>query len=148
MEQWLPIEGFEDYTISNTGKVKSKFFKDSNKCLKPGLGKRGYYCVNLHKDKKAYTKYLHRLIAEAFIPNPTNKPIVDHIDRNPLNNSISNLRWVNNKENVLNSSRKTNTGELYITLSYRVNIEGNSKYYNNLEDAIKARDDYLKSCLS
>ena len=59
----------------------------------------GYYNVNLQ-----YRRYrLHRLLAEAFIPNPDNKPTVDHIDRNPQNNSLDNLRWATGKEQADNT---------------------------------------------
>ena len=58
----------------------------------------GYYIV--HLDGKAYT--LHRLLALTFIPNPENKPEIDHIDGNPLNNDLSNLRWATHKENLNN----------------------------------------------
>lgn len=65
----------------------------------PWLENNGYYRVSVRG--KRYE--LHRLLAEAFIPNPLNKPVVDHIDRNPANNSLSNLRWATHKENSDNS---------------------------------------------
>jgi hypothetical protein len=72
-----------------TGKIKAKN-KDS----------KGYYSESLYKDGKAVTKKVHRLVAEAFIPNPDSKPCVNHIDGNKLNNSVDNLEWVTHSENM------------------------------------------------
>lgn len=90
------IKGFENYQINengvvintDTGKVKSPFVNKSN----------GYLCVDLYKDNKSHKKTIHRLIAEAFIPNPENKPTVDHKNGNRLDNSIDNLRWATYSE--------------------------------------------------
>lgn len=99
------------YQISNKGRVKSLAKKTSfgsrikfhpEMILTPVIGKRGYFVVGLSQNGKTKTKTLHRLIAEAFIPNPDNKPYIDHIDGNRLNNEISNLRWVTAKENSNN----------------------------------------------
>lgn len=114
-EIWKPIEGYEGlYEVSNTGKVKSleKYVKNKSKLqfrpervLKPGGD--NYYIVALCKDGKVSGKAVHRLVAQAFIPNPENKPNIDHIDANPKNNHVSNLRWVTQSENLMNPvSRK------------------------------------------
>lgn len=65
--------------------------------------KQGHLSIFSRKVMKNF--YVHRLIAEVFIPNPEGKPIVDHIDRNPHNNSVTNLRWVTKSENLRNSDR-------------------------------------------
>lgn len=106
---WAPIKGFEGYYISGAGEVYSEKTK---RFLKPVADfNKAYstyhrYVVMLYKDGKSYKKMIHRLVAEAFIPNPENKPQVDHIDHNTFNNRIDNLHWVTNKENCNNKKEK------------------------------------------
>lgn len=115
-EIWRDIKDYEGlYQVSNMGRVKSLgrwsnrqkngvsfpyFIKE--KILKNRKIKGGYYIVGLCKDKISKDYRVNRLVAEAFIPNPDNKPFVDHIDTNPLNNFYNNLRWVTQKENINN----------------------------------------------
>lgn len=91
-EIWKPIKGYENvYAVSNKGRVKNVVSNSLMSTFKVG----NYLKVSL--ESKPY--YLHKIIAEAFIPNPENKPHVDHVDTNPLNNNIDNLRWCTTKEN-------------------------------------------------
>lgn len=79
----------------------------TGRILKGSKAKNGYLHVPLRKDKIQYSNSVHRLIAETFIPNPENKPCIDHIDGNRYNNSVYNLRWCTQKENCNNPiSRK------------------------------------------
>ena len=103
------IEGFEGlYWITNTGRVISadrydRFNRRIGGEVKPGeRGQAKYLGLTLFKNGKGYQKLVHRLVAAAFIPNPENKPCVDHIDGNNKNNNASNLRWVTYKENMNN----------------------------------------------
>ena len=109
MESWKDIKNFEGlYMISNEGRVKSLGNKPRYKnrkdiILKSGKNSNYYEIVILYKDKKKYTKKVHRLVAEAFIPNPENKPCVDHIipvTKECCCNHVDNLRWVTMQENV------------------------------------------------
>ena len=99
------IEGFDNYLIFEDGGVYSI---QSDRFLKHCKNGDGYLAVHLYKNKKVYTKSIHRLVGQAFIPNPDNKPEVDHIDRNKSNNNVENLRWVNSSENSQNTSVRCN----------------------------------------
>lgn len=101
-----PIKGYEGlYAITEDGQVWSYI---SNKFLNKRVQKRdGYELVNLYKDGKQKTFQVHRLVAEAFIPNPENKPTVDHKDRDKLNNSVENLQWATTKEQAMNRDYNT-----------------------------------------
>lgn len=107
-EVWKDIPNYEGlYQVSNLGRVKSlsKNIKGRNykEIIKvPSLGGKGYYRLPLCKNGKNKYFYIHRLVAKAFIPNFNNKPTVDHIDRNKLNNEVSNLRWATYKEQIAN----------------------------------------------
>lgn len=93
------IKGFEDYLITDTGRVYSI---KSQKYMKQRQNNRGYLMVSLCKNAKHTNLLVHRLVAKAFLKNVYNKPQVDHIDRNQDNNHVANLRWVDNTENFLN----------------------------------------------
>lgn len=107
-EIWKDIKGYEGlYQISNFGRVKSlKRMINKRRCeeiiKKPSLGGKGYYRLPLCKNGINKYYFIHRLVADAFIPNPENKPTVDHIDRNKINNYVNNLRWATYKEQIDN----------------------------------------------
>lgn len=99
-EQWKEIEGYEGlYAVSTTGRVYS--FRRGI-IMSGGLVK-GYWQVCLTKNGVQTNFYVHRLVAAAFIPNPDNLPIVNHIDEDKTNNNIENLEWVTYQENTLHS---------------------------------------------
>lgn len=97
MEYWKPIKGYPHLLISRTGQVWTKTY---NRLLRPQLTNRGYLRIGLNKDKVIKTVGVHRLVAEAFIPNPDNLPAVDHIDGNKLNNNVENLQWISYSDNT------------------------------------------------
>jgi hypothetical protein len=102
MEQWKEIEGSNgQYFISNVGRVLSKGNSCSrkDKILKP-QNKNGYLVLNLRINGKEIKVRIHRLVAMAFIPNPENKPFVNHKDNNRTNNESDNLEWVTHQENL------------------------------------------------
>lgn len=113
-EEWKEVPDYEGlYMVSTSGRVVSldriTCTKDGNqRHNKPSLlnpqkeGKAGYYRVNLRKNGKTKTCNIHRLVAMTFIPNPLNKPEVDHIDTDKTNNNVKNLRWCSAVENMRN----------------------------------------------
>ena len=109
-EEWKDVQGYEGlYQISNQGNVKSIDFGSPThkkrcgvKCLKPILNHSGYYVVTLYKNGVSKQVFIHRLVAETFIPNPQNLPVVDHINTDTKDNREENLRWVTVKGNVNN----------------------------------------------
>lgn len=116
MEIWKDIVGYEGiYQVSNTGNVKrvGKYRNqmkewESNRLLKPAKKNNGYLYCQLSKDNKTSPKMVHRLVAEAFIDNPENKPTVNHIDGNRENNNIDNLEWSTYTENNIHMHRVLN----------------------------------------
>ena len=100
-EQWRADEGYPEYEVSNLGRVKGH-----GKIMKPYKQNLTYRTVDLYKNGKRVARGLvHRLVANAFIPNPDNKPEVNHIDGNPNNNRVDNLEWVTHYENHLHAHK-------------------------------------------
>lgn len=92
------IKGYKGvYAITSCGKVWSY---TRHKFLQPRITRCGYYEVQLYSKNKSKQYRVHRLVAETYIPNPENKPEVNHKDENKLNNCINNLEWVTSKENM------------------------------------------------
>lgn len=95
--------GYEGlYLVSNYGEVKNI---KTDKISKGTVNKNGYIKISLTKDGKLSNKLIHRLVAEAFIPNTDNKPMVNHIDENPSNCMVNNLEWVTANENANHGTR-------------------------------------------
>lgn len=89
-----------DYQINEEGTVRGKF----GKVLKPNISTKGYLMVKIYLDNgKKFNASVHRLVAEAFIPNPENKPEVNHKDGNKHNIHVSNLEWVTGSENIIHA---------------------------------------------
>lgn len=102
---WKILNQNKNYSINANGEVKNNI---TNRIKKPTLNKRnGYYYIDLYEANKRKKYPIHRLVAENFIPNPLNKPTVDHKNGDRKNNSIKNLRWATYSEN---NSRFNNVG--------------------------------------
>lgn len=98
-EIWKDIEGCVTHQVSNMGRI---YVKSINRVIYGSIA-HGYRHVSIQDNTGKNHKYaVHRLVAQAFVPNPDNKPQVDHIDSNPLNNKSSNLRWVTQEEQLKN----------------------------------------------
>lgn len=107
MEKHIP--NFENYTINDSGDNNRMVFNTvRGKYKKPQCYKSGYLFVSLFQDGRNKIFLLHRLVAEAFIPNPDNKPCVGHFDCNKANNKIENLYWCTQKENMNNGITRKN----------------------------------------
>jgi hypothetical protein len=98
-----PIKNYEGiYTISESGEV---FGREGNKRVQ-GIHRGGYRQVSLFKNKGVEIFYVHRLVAQAYIPNPLGLPVVNHIDGNPANNHVSNLEWATQGDNIRKAMAK------------------------------------------
>ena len=109
MEIWKEIEGYEGlYEVSNTGKVRSldRYTTGNRNRLLKGKELRqrknelNYCFVHLCKDGISKNTRVHRLVAQEFIPNPEDKPYINHKDANPMNNHVDNLEWCTQQENI------------------------------------------------
>lgn len=124
-EIWKDIVGYENYyQISNWGRVKSLKYNHSNfqKILRTQLTKKGYVRVTFQIKKKRKSFSVHRLVAEAFIPNPENKPQVNHKDTNKQNNKLENLEWNTNGENQRHS---VTNGLKFMKKTLQYDLKGN-----------------------
>ena len=101
MERWSQIPNTH-YSISSEGRVRND---KTNKMKSMDSTSDGYYKVDLYSNGKRTSVRVHRLVAEAFIPNPNELPQINHIDGNKENNNINNLEWVNNSQNMIHAYR-------------------------------------------
>jgi hypothetical protein len=123
------IENLNKYSISKDGTVQNK---KSGKVIKPFYSK-GYPIVSLSDDNaKQKNCLVHRLVAFVHLPNPENKPVVNHKDGNPLNCNVDNLEWCTQKENIFHSRKLTGHGSV---ISKKKLIE---LYKNNLDMDLKS----------
>ena len=113
-EEWRSLINYPGYSVSSIGRVKSNarkmwngkgWFISKERLLKPNLLAKGYYQVDLKFDKKRHLRQVHRLVAEAFLPNPNNLPQINHINGVKNDNRVENLEWCTNSENQIHAYR-------------------------------------------
>jgi hypothetical protein len=132
---WKELPNFEGYKITRQGQVVSK----KGIVLKVFI-QHGYERLTLWKERDGrpygYNLRVHRLVAEAFVPNPDGKPYVNHIDSNKRNNHASNLEWVSNKENI-NHHIATGGNRNQVALHFMHAETGETMFFPNLNRAAK-----------
>ncbi len=163
MEIYKKIDNYQNYSVSTLGNVRNDKTK---RILKQSIDTKGYYIVQLSSDGKRLNQRVHRLVASAFIPNPEDKECVDHIDNNPSNNHVSNLRFATPTENSRNTSigkhNKSGVKGVYLdsrsnTWRASITIDGisiNIGSYKSIDEAKEARvkkanqvfGDYMNAC--
>lgn len=140
-EEWKDVKGFTNYEVSDLGRVRNKH----NKRLKAiRCTKTGYCITDLKENNKKSTKYIHRLVSEAFIPNPNDLPCINHKDENKSNNNVNNLEWCDVKYNNsygshINKIKRTQqlkSGKKYVQIDVKTNEVIN--IYNSLKDCAKS----------
>lgn len=160
MEKWKDVKGYEGiYEVSNHGRVKTKKGKTTHsvlhgkrvweeRILKQKTDKRGYKRVALWKEKKTKTLLVHRLVADAFIENPNDEPLVNHKDGNPSNNKRENLEWCDSKHNV---NHAFDNGLMYsIEIVLKSQKTGEEKRFRSMAKAsrfIGKNDGYISALL-
>lgn len=138
-EIWTPIK-YDGYEISNLGRVKSyKVDKKNGKIMKPYHDTKGYLQIDLSLDgRKRQNRvhlFIHRLVAEAFIPNPDNLPQVNHKDENKENNCVDNLEWCTNEYNCRYGTHTERVGAKQRKPIYSIDKNGDIEHFSGIRVA-------------
>ena len=145
-EELKEIPGFSGYFISNTGNVYSKKSGEIKK-LSPYVDTKGCYLMIriIDNNGKRRGKLIHRLVAEAFIPNPNNLPEVNHKDKNPQNPNVANLEWTTRRENLYESYSTMSPTRNYRKCDMYINGEKMTSFGSVAEASRYAEAEYNAS---
>ena len=147
-EEFKPVYGFDNYLVSNYGNIKNC---KTNRILKLQNHPKGYKLIYLSKKGKVKNFRVHRLVGIAFLENPDNKEMIDHIDNNPANNNVKNLRWCSQKDNLANQGKRINNKSGFKGVCFykplnkykaSININGKKKHLGYFETAEEASQVY------
>ena len=123
LEEWIKVDGWDNYEVSNLGNVRNSKTK---RILKPS-SKGGYLSIGLSDNGKPKTYSVHRIVALQFLDNPENKPHVNHIDKNRSNNNVNNLEWCTALENNLHKCATLEQRTNQNLKIWRVDIDSEEK---------------------
>lgn len=143
MEEWKEVYGFDYlFEISNLGRVRTKYYgklgyKPEYRFIEPLDNGRGYLRLNVRSNCKQKTVYIHRLVANAFIPNPKGYPEINHKDENKKNNNVDNLEWCSRVYNSNYGTIKERIGKKH---SLKVICVELNIVYNSVREAAEAFD--------
>lgn len=149
--EWRDVEGYPNYLVSSEGLVMSRGWLT---ILKPSLSSSGYFMVGLKRDGVNSRHYVHRLVAKAFLEPDETRTYVDHIDRDKLNNDVSNLRWCTQSENCSNRKPRSGPTSIYKGVTFiktsgkwraQIVVAGKIKYLGHYETEIEAARAYNKA---
>ena len=147
-ELFKRIDGYDNYLVSNFGNVKNS---KTNRILKLINDSGGYKVISLYQNKKLKIFKVHRLVGKAFLENPDNKPVIDHIDNNPSNNNVKNLRWCSQKDNLANQGKRSKNTTGFKGVAYHkpskkyvatIMINGKNKHLGLFKTAEEASQAY------
>lgn len=143
-EVWKDIEGFEGlYQVSNMGRVRSLDRKDKNGQFRNGRvladkhNNRGYHTVALHRDGNTKYRFVHRLVAETFIPNLDGLPEINHKDEDKTNNTVSNLEWCSRSYNNTYGTRLERVAKALECPIYAITSSGKRRYFDSVNEAAR-----------
>lgn len=161
IEEWKDIEGYSGYQVSNLSRVRS-FRRSRTTILRPVISKGGRQSPeSWYLDVRLYSKYphfkimrVHVLVARLFLPNPFNRPFVNHINSIKTDNRLENLEWVTGRQNAIHYRRQSNPGKLTgvtfckCTRKWRAQIVVDKKHHclgrhNTQEEANKAYEAFI-----
>lgn len=140
-KEFVPLKGYEnEYSIAKDGRILSKL---TDQYVRTSIDSNGYLKVTLWKDGARQTARVHILVAQQFIPNPDNLPVINHIDGDKTNPNYTNLEWCTQQENVQHAFR---TGLTTKTSNKKV-VRGDGRVYGSLTEAAK-ENGITKSAIS